>query len=503
MDNLVFTITPDRGVPIPGCARSTCLCLLLIFVFSFLYIFLTTETASVPRHQRRAMVAATIQQVPQWRHCFTRPTPHLSSPNSVLSLNVPPSLASTSSTPCPITPPSSPSTISCRSLRFCGYTSSLRGCRRHLWYANVRPVSPRRRGTCCVVWAAKADYYSTLNVSRNASLDEIKSSYRKLARKYHPDINKGPESEEKFKEISAAYEVLSDDEKRSLYDRFGDAGLQGEYDGSNFQQTEVDPFQVFDAIFGESNGFGGANPDGVKFNMRSRGTDDLDIRHDIYLNFEDSIFGGLREIEVSCLDTCDDCGGSGAKSSSSVKLCNNCGGRGGVVKSLRTPFGVISQVSTCLKCGGDGKIIKEHCKRCHGNGRTQVKRSIKIVIPPGVDDGAALRIQGEGSYDKKRSQVGDLYLVVHVEGKHGIWREGLNLYSKVTVDYTEAILGTVVKVETVEGLKDLHIPPGTQPGDTIKLPAMGIPNNKKHSRRGDHFVIVNLRVPKCIRFGFL
>ncbi|KAL9255203.1 Chaperone protein DnaJ-like protein [Drosera capensis] len=408
----------------------------------------------------------------------------------------------------PSTPPFLSSTISRRSsssLSFrsltirCRYSTRFAGPDRSRLCPRGSVRGTRRRGLGFVVRAAKGDHYETLNLRRDASLDEIKSSYRKLARKYHPDMNKAPGAEEKFKEISAAYEVLSAPEKRSVYDRFGEAGLRGEYDGSNFQQREVDPFQVFEAIFGDADGFFGvAGHGGRKFNMRSRGSDDLDIRHDVSLKFEDSVFGGQQEIEISCLDTCDACDGSGAKSRSSVKKCDDCGGRGGVRKNQTTPFGVISQMSTCLKCDGDGKIITDYCKRCGGSGRTHTKRCISFIIPPGVDDGTMLRIQGGGNYDKKRCFVGDLYIVLHVEGTYEIWKEGLNLYSKVTVDFTEAILGTVAKVETVEGSKYVQIPPGTQPGDTIKLRNMGIPNNSKHSERGDHVVIVNVQVPKHI-----
>lgn len=344
-----------------------------------------------------------------------------------------------------------------------------------------------------VIRASGSDYYSTLNVNRNATLQEIKSSYRKLARKYHPDLNRGHGAEEKFKEISAAYEVLSDDEKRSLYDRFGETGLQGEFDGSAGGQQGVDPFEIFDTYFGGSSGlFGPRGEPGGK------GNPPLDIRYDCFLSFEESVFGGQREIEVSYFETCDSCTGSGAESSSCIKRCTDCGGRGGVMETQRTPFGIISQVSTCLKCGGDGKIITEHCWRCSGSGKVWSKRSIEVVIPPGVSNGATMQVQGEGSTDKKRGLVGDLYLVLHIDEKHGIWRDGLDLFSKINVDYTEAILGTVIKVETVEGLRDLQIPSGTQPGDTIKLSCMGVPDINRPSARGDHRFIVNVLIPKDI-----
>ncbi|XP_048329399.2 uncharacterized protein LOC107435129 [Ziziphus jujuba] len=354
--------------------------------------------------------------------------------------------------------------------------------------------------TCSPIRAAGKDYYSTLNVGRNATLQEIKSSYRKLARKYHPDMNKGAGAEEKFKEISAAYEVLSDDEKRSLYDRFGEAGLQGEHGGSGSGSMGVDPFEVFDTFFGGSDGFFGGRSDsgGINFNFSNKKNRSLDIRYDLYLSFEESIFGGQREIEISCSEMCDNCDGTGAKSSSCLKSCSSCGGRGGVMKTQKTPFGMMSQVSTCTKCGGDGKIITDYCRRCGGDGLVQSKRNMNVFIPAGVSNGSTMQLQGEGNFDNKRGIAGNLYIVLHIEEKHGIRRDGLNLYSTINVDYTEAILGTVRKVETVEGLRDLQIPSGIQPGETLKLSRMGVPDINKASIRGDHHFIVNVQIPKKI-----
>ncbi|KAJ9162609.1 hypothetical protein P3X46_022368 [Hevea brasiliensis] len=367
---------------------------------------------------------------------------------------------------------------------------------------NFRFSNRKRRRCSWVIKAAASgtDYYSTLNVSRNATLQEIKSSYRKLARKYHPDLNKGPGAEEKFKEISAAYEVLSDDEKRSLYDRFGESGLQGEYDGSDFGSQGMDPFEIYNAFFGESDEFFGGRREagGINFNLRNMGNQDLDIRYNLYLSFEESIFGAQREIEVSCFETCDNCGGTGAKSSSCIKNCADCGGRGGVMKTQRTPFGMMSQVSTCSKCSGKGKTITDHCRKCGGNGKVSSKRSMKVEIPPGINNGAMMQIQGEGNFDKKRGVAGDLFITIRINEKHGIRRDGLNLYSKINVDYTEAILGAALKVETVDGMKDLQIPSGIQPGDTVKLSKMGVPDINKPFVRGDHHFIVNVLIPKEI-----
>ncbi|XP_009767506.1 uncharacterized protein [Nicotiana sylvestris] len=366
---------------------------------------------------------------------------------------------------------------------------------------NLFPVNRKRRRFVSVTAAAKStssDPYSVLNVSRNATLKEIKASYRKLARKYHPDVNRSPGAEEKFKEISAAYEVLSDDEKRSSYDRFGEAGLRGEYNVPGSGAQGVDPFEVFSEYFGESSGFfgGSGGSGGFSFDFRNMGRQDLDIRYDLDLSFEESIFGGQRDIEVPSLDACDSCGGTGAKSSSCVKVCSDCGGKGGVVKTQKTPFGIMSQVSMCSNCGGNGRIVTDHCRKCGGRGQVQSKRSIKVVVPPGVHDGATMQVRGEGNIDKKSSIAGDLYLIIHVRQKREIWRDGLNLYSKVDVDFTEAILGTVKKVTTVDGMKDLQIPPGCQPGEKIKMSKMGVPDMNRSSVRGDHLFLINVQIPK-------
>ncbi|KAK9115137.1 hypothetical protein Syun_021934 [Stephania yunnanensis] len=305
-------------------------------------------------------------------------------------------------------------------------------------------------------------------------------------------MNKSPGAEEKFKEISAAYEVLSDDEKRSVYDRFGESGLLSEFGGPGANSQGMDPFDIFDAYFEESNGFFGGGE------FRNNRNQTLDIRYDLSLSFEESIFGCRREIDVSYLEMCDKCDGTGARSSSCIKSCTDCGGRGRMINTQKTPFGVMSQVSTCFKCGGEGKKITDHCPRCSGRGKVQAKRSIKVIVPPGINDGATMKIQGEGNFDKKRSIAGDLYLFVQIEEKPGIWREGLSLYSKIAVDYTDAILGTVVKVETVEGFRDLRISPGIQPGETVKLPGMGVPSMKKPSVRGDHKFIINVEIPTDI-----
>ncbi|CAH8284581.1 unnamed protein product [Eruca vesicaria subsp. sativa] len=364
-------------------------------------------------------------------------------------------------------------------------------------FLRFRRCESRRR--LVTMAAAGKDHYATLNVGRNATLKEIKSAYRNLARKYHPDMNKNPGAEDKFKQISAAYEVLSDEEKRTAYDRFGEAGLDGSFNADQDTSQGVDPFDLYSAFFGGgSDGFFGDMGDsgGMGFDFINKRSLDLDIRYDMRLSFEESVFGVKREIDVSYLATCDGCGGTGAKSSKDVKQCSNCGGKGRVMDTQRTPFGIMSQVSTCSKCGGDGKIITDKCRMCNGNGRLRSSKKMDVVVPPGVSDRATMRIRGEGNVDKRSGRAGDLFIVLQVAEKRGIRREGLNLYSKISIDFTDAILGTNTKVETVEGTMDLRIPPGTQPGDTVKLYRKGVPDTDRPSVRGDHCFVVKVLIPR-------
>ncbi|XP_062210406.1 uncharacterized protein LOC133911931 isoform X2 [Phragmites australis] len=344
------------------------------------------------------------------------------------------------------------------------------------------------------------DYYATLNISRDATLQEVKAAYRTLARKYHPDMNKSPGAEEKFKEISAAYEILSDEDKRSLYDRFGEAGFSGDYRDGDISAHGIDPYELFNAffggsdqLFGDSTGLGGFH-----YSAKVKDNRGLDISYDLLLSFEESILGGKREINIFRHETCGTCHGTGAKSSNDITECTRCRGQGRLMKTQRTPFGIVSQISSCLNCDGRGKVITEHCTRCNGSGNVQVERNIKVDIPGGIDDGSAIRVSGGGSVDKQRGASGDLYIFVRVHEKQGIRRDGLHLYSDVTIEYTDAILGTTVKVETIEGFKDLHIPPGTQPGENLKFCQLGVPDIKKPNVRGDHNFVITVKIPESI-----
>ncbi|KAJ1298179.1 hypothetical protein BS78_01G434100 [Paspalum vaginatum] len=342
------------------------------------------------------------------------------------------------------------------------------------------------------------DYYATLNIRRDATLQEVKAAYRTLARKYHPDMNRSPGAEEKFKEISAAYEILSDQDKRSLYDRFGEGGLSGDYRAGDIGTHGIDPYELFNAFFGGSDKFFGDSMSAGGFHYSARVKDNrgLNISHDLILSFEESILGGKREINILRYETCGTCHGTGAKSSNDITECTRCRGQGRLMKTQRTPFGIVSQISSCLNCDGSGNVITENCTECYGSGKVQVERNIKVDIPGGIEDGSTIRISGGGNVDKLRDASGDLYIFVHINEKQGFHRDGLNLYSDVSVDYTDAILGTTVKVETIEGFKDLHIPPGTQPGEILKFCQLGVPDIKKPNVRGDHCFKIKVKIPK-------
>lgn len=343
------------------------------------------------------------------------------------------------------------------------------------------------------------DYYSTLGVSRSATSKEIKAAYRKLARQYHPDVNKQSGATEKFKEISSAYEVLSDDKKRALYDQYGEAGVKSEVGGQARAYT-VNPFDLFETFFGPSMGGGFPGMDQTSFGTRRRSTvtKGEDLRYDMTLELSAAIFGAEKEFELSHLETCDACTGTGAKIGSKMRICSTCGGRGQVMQTEQTPFGLFSQVSICPNCGGNGEVISEYCRKCSSDGRVRVKKDIKVKIPPGVGKGSILRVAGEGDAGPKGGPPGDLFVYLDIEEIPGIQRDGINLRSNVSVSYLEAILGTIVKVKTVEGMTELQIPPGTQPGDVLVLAKKGAPKLNRPSIRGDHLFLINVTIPKRI-----
>ncbi|KAG9451477.1 hypothetical protein H6P81_011442 [Aristolochia fimbriata] len=351
-------------------------------------------------------------------------------------------------------------------------------------------VYTNRRGSRFIV-RADSDYYSVLGVSRNASKSEIKSAYRKLARNYHPDVNKEPGAEQKFKEISNAYEVLSDDEKRSLYDKFGEAGLKGA--GMGGMGDFSNPFDLFESLF---DGMGGMGRMGGRraANRPIRGEDE---RYSLVLNFKEAVFGAEKEIEVTRLESCGTCGGSGAKPGTQSTKCNTCGGEGEVISATRTPLGILQQFMTCSSCGGTGEISTP-CKTCRGDGRVTKTKRISLKVPAGVDSGSQLRVRSEGNAGRKGGPPGDLFVVIDVLPDPVLKRDGTNILYTCKVSYVDAILGTTTKVPTVDGTVDLKIPAGTQPGTTLVMAKKGVPSLDKRYPRGDQLVRVQVEIPKRI-----
>ncbi|MEN9220324.1 MAG: molecular chaperone DnaJ [Thermostichales cyanobacterium SZTDM-1c_bins_54] len=343
------------------------------------------------------------------------------------------------------------------------------------------------------------DYYETLGVSRNSTKEEIKQAYRRLARKYHPDVNKDPGAEERFKEINRAYEVLSDDELRARFDRYGEAGVNpgaAGVGGMGFDTSGIGGFaDIFETFFG-----------GMGMGQQRTRTGPVrgdDLRYDLNLDFLEAIFGGDKQIRIKHLETCEVCGGSGAKPGTSVKTCPTCGGMGQVRRATRTPFGSFTQVSVCPTCSGTGQVIEEVCNRCGGEGLAETTKKLRITIPAGVDSGTRLRVSGEGDAGRRGGPAGDLYVYLFVEpDKEKIFqRDGITIHSEVKISYLQAILGGKVSVPTVDsraGLEPevtLEIPPGCQPGTVLTLEGKGVPKVGNPVARGDHKVTVVVEIP--------
>jgi molecular chaperone DnaJ len=355
--------------------------------------------------------------------------------------------------------------------------------------------------------ASKRDYYEILGVAKNASAEEIKKAYRKLAVKYHPDKNPGDASaEERFKELGEAYDVLSDQEKRSAYDRFGHQafagpGGAGPRGGGGFGGGFHDPFDIFREVFGSSGGgaggagaggifeqfFGGAAGGRTDREGRQRGSD---LRYDLQITLEEAARGVEKEIEVSKLDGCTTCNGSGAEAGSRAVTCPQCGGRGQVVSSRG--FFQVSQ--TCPKCRGTGQVVERPCRKCGGEGRTEQTSRIKLRVPAGIEDGSRLRSVRNGEAGIRGGPPGDLYVVIHVKEHEVFERDGENLFCDVPVSFTIAALGGEAEVPTLGGRANVKIPPGTQSGTVFKLRGKGMPllNSSQH---GDLMVRVFVEVP--------
>nr|WP_290227643.1 molecular chaperone DnaJ [Trichocoleus desertorum] len=338
------------------------------------------------------------------------------------------------------------------------------------------------------------DYYEILGVSRDTDKEEIKRAYRRLARKYHPDVNKEDGAEERFKEINRAYEVLSEPETRARYDRFGEAGV-GSAAGAGFQDfNDMSGFaDIFESFF---SGFsGGAGSTGRRRGGPARGDD---LRLDLKLDFRDAVFGGEKEIRISHLETCATCSGSGAKPGTRPRTCSTCTGSGQVRRATRTPFGSFTQVSVCPTCNGSGQVIEDKCEVCSGNGQKQETKKLKITIPAGVDNGTRLRVSSEGDAGQRGGPPGDLYVYLFINEDPEFQRDGINVLSEIKISYLQAILGCRLEINTVDGPTELMIPPGTQPSTVLTLENRGVPRLGNPVSRGDHLITILIDIPNRI-----
>jgi molecular chaperone DnaJ len=326
---------------------------------------------------------------------------------------------------------------------------------------------------------ATMDYYETLGVERAASDAEIKKAFRRLAQQWHPDVNQEPAAAERFKELNEAYQVLSDPDRRQRYDLFGAAGVEADVAGfGGFAD-------IFDAFFGGASGA----------TRRGRPPAGSDLRYDLRITFEEAILGTEQEIEFPILGRCETCNGSGAKPGTQSITCPQCNGRGEVRAVRQTMLGQMVNVTACPRCRGEGKIVETPCETCKGEGRTERRRSLRVTIPAGIDEGHQIRLSNEGEAGPRGGPPGSLYVAVHVAPHPDLRREGTELVYEARVGLAQAALGTRIAVPTVEGEEEVEIRAGTQPGTEIRLRGKGVPHLRRPGQRGDLHVVVDVAVP--------
>ncbi len=336
--------------------------------------------------------------------------------------------------------------------------------------------------------ARKRDYYEVLGVERGANADDIKKSYRRLARQYHPDVNKSPDAEAKFKEVNEAYEVLSDEQKRATYDRFGHAGVDGSAGAGGFS-GDFTGFGNITDIFEEFFGFGGQRA-GTRRTPR-RGAD---LRYDMSISFEEAAFGIEREIEVARFDICSRCHGKGAEPGTTPTRCSTCNGSGEVRRVQQSILGSFVNVTTCPTCRGEGETISMPCSQCRGNKRVRIVRTLSVKVPPGVDSGTQIRLTGEGELGEFGGPTGNLYVVLDVKPHPFFRRREDDVVLEVAINVAQAALGDEITVPTLDGDERIGIPGGTQTGRVISLKGKGIPHLRRPGR-GDQLVVIQVSVP--------
>ena len=349
------------------------------------------------------------------------------------------------------------------------------------------------------ILADKRDYYEVMGVDKTASEDEIKKAFRKLAKKYHPDLNPGDkEAEAKFKEVNEAYEVLSNKDSRAKYDQFGHAGVDPNYGaggagwgGSPFS-GDIDLGDIFSSFFG--GGFGGFSGQRYRKNPNAPMAGS-DISVSVSLTFEEAAKGCKKEISYRVIENCKECAGTGAEKGSSAKTCPTCHGTGQTMVTQRTAFGVVQTSRTCDRCHGQGKIIEKPCRSCSGTGHVSRSKKIEINVPAGIDQGQILNVSGHGNAGRNGGPSGDLHVLINIKPHEVFKRQGFDVYCELPITFAQATLGCEVTVPTLDGKVSYSIHEGTQPGDVFKLRGKGI--QKLHSRgRGDQFVKVVIEVPR-------
>ena len=331
--------------------------------------------------------------------------------------------------------------------------------------------------------ATTTDYYATLGLDKGASDAEIKKAFRKLAQQWHPDVNTDPAAQARFKEINEAYQVLSDPERRQRYDLFGRAGIEGDPGMAGFGGFA----DIFDAFFGGAAG----GPAG----RRGRPSTGSDLRYDLRITFTEAVLGTEKEIEFPVLGRCETCSGTGAKPGTEAVTCPQCNGRGEIRSVRQTMLGQMVNVTACPRCNGDGKVVETPCETCRGDGRTERRRTIRVAIPAGIDEGHQIRLSNEGEAGPRGGPAGSLYVAVHVAPHPTLKREGTELYYEARVGIAQAALGTRILVPTVEGEEEVEVKAGTQPGTEIRLRGRGVPHLRRTGSRGDLHVIVDIAVP--------
>lgn len=331
---------------------------------------------------------------------------------------------------------------------------------------------------------ANKDYYQVLGVARESSQQEIKQAYRRLARKFHPDVNNSPDAEERFKEINEAYEVLSDAEKRSMYDRFGTVkpGMGG-FEGFH------DPFDIFAEVFGNLGGFG------FRTGTRRGPRRGKDIRTRLDITFEEAAFGVEKEIAVQRMEVCDRCDGSGAEPGTQPQRCPECNGTGQVRRAQQTFLGSFVNISECPRCEGQGTIVNDPCQECHGSGKVYNRRRLSVRVPAGVDNGMSIRLAGEGEPGEQGGPPGNLYVNIHVKPHLYFNRRDDDVIVELKVNIAQATLGANVKVPTLDGEREVAIPAGTQPSTVLRMRDLGIPRLRGNGR-GDQLVVVQVAIPQ-------